>query len=350
MRYLPFAATAAALVMTALAAWQVTKSPGSVDDVAPFATPRGTPGPAVRVRVEAGESPEEIGRRLEDMGVIHSATQFEVLVALMGYDGVLQAGEYEFDLGTPALETVYRIRRGQVSARSVTVVEGWRLEEIADAVAEQGVPRDEFLAAARAGRYDFGFLSGLSQGERLEGYLFPATYPIGSLQTPEDVVSDMLQAFALNVPAEVEERAADLGLSLHEVVTIASIIEREARVPDERPVMAQVFLSRLRLGISLDADPTVQYAVADEESIAEFGYWKQELTRADLETGSPYNTYRYYGLPPGPICSPGLGSILAVVDPADTSYLYFVARPDGSHAFAETLEEHLENVEEYRGQ
>lgn len=348
MRYLPVTATSIAVLLAAVAVWQVSESPGAIDDVAPYRSPSGTPGPAVRVKVEAGEGPEQIGRRLEEMAVIDSATQFEVLVALLGYDRLLQAGEYEFQQHSPVLQVVYRIRRGQLAAQYVTVIEGWRLAEIADALAAQGVSRDEFLAAATAGPYDFDFLADLEPGESLEGYLFPATYPIGTLQEPSQIVRDMLGAFEQNIPADVRQKGADLGLTLREVVTLASIIEREATLPDERPIMAQVFLSRLRLGIPLEADPTVQYAVADPESVAQYGYWKRELTRTDLETPSPYNTYRYRGLPPGPICSPGRDSILAVVNPADTNYLYFVAKPDGSHAFAETLEEHLENVEKYR--
>ncbi len=350
MRFLPTVASIAAVVCTGAAAWLIWQSPGVIDDAGPYRPRASTPGPAVRVRIESGESPEEIGRRLEDMAVIDSAAQFEVLVALMGYDRMLQAGEYEFNQHSPALEVVYRIRNGQTSPRLVTVVEGWRLQEIADAFAAQGVPRDEFLAAAEAGLYDYPFLAGLGQDDSLEGYLFPATYPVGSLDKPEDIVRRMLDAFQQNVPAEVEQKAADLGLTLHEAVTLASVIEREARVPEERPVMAQVFLSRLRLGMPLEADPTVQYAIASPESVRLYGYWKQGLTRSDLETASPYNTYRFRGLPPGPICSPGLDSILAAVSPADTNYLYFVAKPDGSHAFAETLSEHLENVERYGSQ
>jgi len=350
MRFLPVAASLAAVLCTGAAAWLVWQSPGAIHDAGSYRPRASTPGPAVRVRIEPGESPEEIGRRLEDMAVIDSASQFEVLVALMGYDRLLQAGEYEFDQHTAALEVVYRIRRGQTSPRLVTLVEGWRLEETADAIAAQGIPRDDFLAAAKAGPYDYPFLAELKEGDSLEGYLFPATYPVGSLDKPEDLVRRMLDAFQQNVPAEVEQKAADLGLTLHEAVTLASIIEREARLPEERPVMAQVFLSRLRLGMPLEADPTVQYAIADPQSVRLYGYWKQGLTRSDLESASPYNTYRHRGLPPGPICSPGLDSILAAVNPADTNYLYFVAKPDGSHAFAETLDEHLENVKKYGGQ
>ena len=137
-------------------------------------------------------------------------------------------------------------------------------------------------------------------------------------------------------------------MTIHQVVTLASIVEREAVRPDERPLIAGVFLNRLLLGMPLDADPTVQYALANESaSETVYGYWK-ELSQEDLAVDSPYNTYRYAGLPPGPICSPGLASIEAVLDPELTDYLYFVAREDGSHAFATTFEEHIQNVEKYR--
>ncbi len=138
---------------------------------------------------------------------------------------------------------------------------------------------------------------------------------------------------------------------MNEVVTLASIIEREAKVPSERPIMAQVFLSRLAQAIPLEADPTVQYALAaDPKSVAAYGYWKKELSAVDLRINSLYNTYQVSGLPPGPICSPGLEAIRAVLKPASTHYLYFVAKPDGSHLFAETFEEHLKNIKKAQGQ
>jgi UPF0755 protein len=160
----------------------------------------------------------------------------------------------------------------------------------------------------------------------------------------------MLEGFMSNVPADIATQGEALGLTLHEVVTLASIIEREAVVPEERPVMAQVFISRLNQEMLLGADPTVQFALAQEPaSVSSFGYWKQGLTVEDLGTDSPYNTYLYPGLPPGPICSPSAASIQAVVNPSATNYLYFVAKPDGTHAFAETFEEHQENVALYQG-
>jgi UPF0755 protein len=344
-------AVALALVLVVAAVWLVAAGPGNdIDDVQgyrPVASPADEP---VTVVVESGEGSDSIADALKKTGAIDSATQFRVLVAFLGYGSLLQVGEYEFTRDTPELDAVYRIRRGLVSTKSVTVVEGWRLEQIADAVAEQGIPRNDFIAAARRLDYDFSFLEDLRTGERLDGYLFPATYTIRRRDTARDVVQKMLQAFADSLPGTLEQQATDLGLTLHEVVTTASIIEREAVLPEERPVMAQVFLRRLRLGIPLEADPTVQFALAnDPDSVAEFGYWKQGLTTDDLEVASPYNTYTEAGIPPGAICSPRLDSMNAVVNPADTNYLYFVAKPDGSHAFAETFQEHLDNIEAFGG-
>jgi UPF0755 protein len=345
------AAVALALVLIVAAVWFIAAGPGNdIDDVQGYRPVESPADEPVTVVVESGEGSNSIADDLKKTGAIDSATQFRVLVAFLGYGSLLQAGEYEFTRDTPELDAVYRIRRGLVSTKSVTVVEGWRLEQIADAVAEQGIPRNEFIAAARRLDYDFPFLEGMRTGERLDGYLFPATYTIRRRDTARDVVQKMLQAFADNLPGTLEQQATGLGLSLHEVVTIASIIEREAVLPEERPVMAQVFLRRLRLGIPLEADPTVQFALAnDPDSMAEFGYWKQGLTTDDLEVASPYNTYTEAGIPPGAICSPRLDSMNAVVNPADTNYLYFVAKPDGSHAFAETFQEHLDNIEAFGG-
>ena len=345
------AAGALVLLCLALATWLVLAGPANdVDDVAAYHAAASPEGDPVTVTIDAGASTEEIAASLKARGVIGSAAQFRVLVSFLGYDRLLQSGEYEFARETPELDAVYRIRSGIVSSKSVTVVEGSRLEEIADAVARQGIDRTEFLAAARRGEYQFSFLENLKVNERLDGYLFPAKYPIRNRDTGRDVVQRMLQAFADNVPASVEEQASAEGLTLHEVVTLASIIEREAMVPEERPIMAQVFLKRLRLGIALEADPTVQYALAsDPANVSEFGYWKKELTREDLDIDSPYNTRIESGLPPGPICSPGLDSIKAVLNPANTNFQFFVAKPDGSHAFAETFQEHLENIQRYGG-
>ena len=357
MRILSIVGVVLILGMTAATVWVIAGAPDVVDE-APAALPPTPPASSptpVFVSVEENEGVQDIGQMLEDEGVIDSAIQFRVLAELLGYEKMIQAGEYEFDPDTPALQVVYRMRRGILSSLFVTVVEGWRLEEIADALDEQGVIlREDFLEAAVAGNFDdvedFDFLQRLGPATPLEGYLFPATYFYRRSDTAEDVIQQMLEAMDRNFSEELRRDALNVGLTTHGVLTLASIIEREAKVTEERPIMAQVFLARLRRGIPLAADPTVQYALGgDPESVAESGYWKAELTAEDLEVGSAYNTYRFGGLPLGPIAAPRLDSIEAVVEPADTDYLYFVAREDedGSHAFAETLEEHQQNIEEF---
>lgn len=335
-------------LMVAAAIWFIVTSPGRIDEVPPYTAPSASPGDPVAVSVLAGQPAKDIGEQLEAKGVIDSARRFEVLVALMGYNAALQAGGYEFEAGSPVLKVIYRMRRGILSTRSVTVLEGWRTEEIADEVARQGISREDFLAAARSRDYEFDFLAEIPPDRGLEGFLYPATYSIRAVDDPRDVVRQMLQAFQDNVPQGLRESAAASDMTFYQVVTLASIIEREAVIPDERPVMAQVFRTRLAYGMLLQADPTVQYALASEDPDAgPGGYWKRDLTESDLAVDSAYNTYLHPGLPAGPICNPSLDSIIAVLQPADTQYLYFVARPDGSHAFAETLAEHQENVEKY---
>jgi UPF0755 protein len=306
-------------------------------------------GAPVDITVAEGSTPKDIGQQLEDAGVIESTTQFTILVSLLGYDGKLQAGDYEFAAGTAELDAIYRLRRGIMTTRAVTLIEGWRLEEVAEAVAAQGISREEFIAQAHVRNFDFPFLEEVRGAASLEGYLYPATYPIRRDATVDEVLTGMLRSFDEALPDDAAAQAAQAGLTLHEVVTIASIIEREARVEAERPIMAQVFLRRLRQGIPLEADPTVQYALAeDAASVEANGWWKRGLSLEDLEADSPYNTYVNGGIPPGPICSPRMDSITAVLQPADTNYLFFVAKADGSHAFAETFDEHQRNIEQYQ--
>jgi UPF0755 protein len=337
-----------ALVVGA-AAWVVASSPRAV--------PRGgvgvppTAGESVFVRVEAGDNASAIATRLTAAGVIEDAGVFRLLASLMGADRSLAAGEYEFRRGSSALDAVVRIRDGLTSARIVTVPEGLRLEEVAALLEQRGVvSAAEFLAAARgfaASGAAALLLSSRPQGVTLEGYVYPATYSFARSLTAAEVVGQMVSALDERLTPALREEARARGLSLHEVLTLASIVEREAVVAAERPVIASVFLNRLAQGMALQADPTVQYAVSTRSGGQE-GWWKRSLTAADLQFDSPYNTYTRGGLPPGPIANPGLDSILAVLRPEKTSYLYFVARPDGSHAFATTFEEHERNVERFQ--
>ena len=351
-RLLPLAIAAAALAAVGLVAWAVSCTPGAVLQNEPalpvLPTPSGTD--AVSVEVAAGESAGDISRRLEETGVIESARLFRILVALMGVENEMVAGRYGFDRGMPTLQVIGRLRLGITMPLTVTVPEGLRSEEVALLMEREGIVKaEDFRRALASETYDFAFLAERPPGAGLEGYLFPATYGFSRGVTAEEVVRRMLAAFDAQVTPELRQAIQGSGLTLHEAVTLASIVEREAVRPEERPLIAGVFLNRLRLGMSLGADPTVQYALAsDPASVERFGFWKQGLTTEDLQVDSAYNTYVNGGLPPGPIANPGLASLEAVAHPAQTSYLYFVARQDGSHVFAETLEEHLRNVEEYQ--
>ena len=351
MRFVPLAGILLAVVMVGIAIWQITETPGAVlNEEPPTVLTTSTPGEPVLISIQAGQTAQEVGDKLEQAGIISSGLLFRVLTALEGYDHKLVAGDYEFEKGMPTLEVAERIRRGQTAPLVVTIREGLRAEEIAELMeSKKVVSADDFLQAIEQW-YEFSFLYSKPYSANLEGYLFPDTYFFHRNMTAQEVVQQILENFDQRFDANLRQEAANAGLSLRTVLTLASIVEREAQVPDERPIIAGVFLTRLRRGMPLEADPTVQYALGnDPASVAKYGYWKQELTQADLEVDSLYNTYRNAGLPPGPICNPGLASIEAVIRPAQTDYLYFVARADGSHVFAETMEEHLRNIQQYGG-
>lgn len=307
--------------------------------------PVARPDAIVTVTIPEGADAETIGNKLESAGAIESGELFQALVWLMDVEDQLSAGEYEFSRGETALAAIDRIRRGQTAPLMVTVPEGLRFEEIGELLEKAGVvTADEFRLAVNQRDYFSPAVAATPPGQSLEGFLFPATYGFSRVATGHDVVQQMLTAFEEQALPKVPA-AGRFSRPLRDVITIASIVEREARVPEERPLIASVFLNRLAIGMPLQADPTVQYAVASNPaSVQRYGWWKRELTSTDLLLPSPYNTYVNLGLPPGPIANPGLASIEAVVRPAQTSYLYFVARPDGSHVFAQTLEEHTRNV------
>lgn len=305
----------------------------------------------VRFVVEPGQSGTEIAAALEEAGLVESAWAFQLLTRLRGAQSELRAGEYQLRRNMTAGEIVESLRGGIGNVGGFTVPEGWRAAEIADALEKRGLARrDEFLALVRAGDFQSDFLSSRPPGASLEGYLFPDTYQIVPGKPTREIVQLMLDVFGQRFTPEMRAQAAQRGLTAHQVVTLASIVEREAVRAEERPVIASVFYNRLARGMKLQTDPTVQYAVAGvNPPLAVGGYWKRGLTELDLQIDSPYNTYRQVGLPPGPIANPGLASIQAVLQPAQTEYLYFVAKPDGSHAFARTLREHNENVARYQG-
>jgi UPF0755 protein len=301
----------------------------------------------VSITVEQGESPGAIARKLERAGVIRSAEHFGAVAGLMGVGNELKAGEYELARGQPAAVVIDRLRRSVTIPQYVlTIVEGWRWEQVSEHLERKGVASAaDFQAALTATDYTAPYLAQRPPGATLEGYLFPDTYFFTVKATPHDIVARLLATFSEKFPPDLQQQAMAHGLTLHQVVTLASIVEREAVAPSERPIIASVYLNRIKEGMPLQADPTTQYALAvTPESVEKYGWWKRDLTEDDLKVNSPYNTYAVPGLPPGPIASPGADSLRAVAQPAQTDYLYFVAKPDGTHAFARTLDEHNRNV------
>lgn len=300
--------------------------------------------------VNRGETAATIAERLQREKLISNALLFRLMAKLRGIDSQIEAGEYQLRRNMTMNEVLDELAHSQFAGSRITVVEGWRAEEIADMLQRRGVAkRNEFLALVNAASFDADFLRSRPVGASLEGYLFPDTYRVPPGITVEEIIQMMLKNFGQRFNQDMREKAVKSGLSIHEVVTLASIVEREAVLPEERPVIASVYLNRLKANMLLQADPTVQYAVADVNSTGEpREYWKKTLTVADLAIDSPYNTYRYKGLPVGPIANPGLASIKAVLEPAETDYLYFVAAENGTHVFARTLDEHNQNVAKYR--
>lgn len=292
------------------------------------------------VEIPRGSSPGLIARRLKEAGVVRNELAFRLAVSMQNASGRLQAGEYRFDRPLTAAEVVEKIRRGDVYLRTITFREGLTIRQMAELFESKGFgPSADFIAAAR----DAARIQALDPAARdLEGYLFPDTYSLPRQTTADQLVARMVSGFERALTADIRERAAARGLTIRELVTLASLVEKETGKAEERPIIAGVYANRLEIGMGLQCDPTVIYA------LERAGRFTGDLTREDLRFDSPYNTYRYAGLPPGPIASPGQASLAAAASPADVPYLYFVSRNDGSHAFASTLEEHNRNVHQYQ--
>lgn len=287
----------------------------------------------VFVDIRRGAGVFEMAAQLEQAGVLPRGWPF-LLVRLLRPRPVLQAGEYRFDGPLTTLEVFDKIARGEVFYHSLTIPEGYTMFETADAVAQTGlVSRDAFLAAARRGERIAGLVPG---AETLEGFLFPDTYRLTRHTTAEELVGQMIRRFA--------EVYRDLppAQNLREAVVLASLVEKETSVAAERPLVAAVFRNRLRIGMALQCDPTVIYAL----QLA--GRYRGEIYKDDLAFKSPYNTYMHPGLPPGPIANPGRASLQAALAPAETNYLYFVADHQGGHVFSADLNQHARAVAGYR--
>jgi len=292
------------------------------------------------VTIEPGSSTRAIGQRLVESGVVRDEATFRAALWRTGRARSLQAGEFRFDRPMTPAEVIEKIARGDVYNRKITFPEGLTIQEMARIYEQQGFGKAAaFLDAAR----DESPIREIDPAATdLEGYLFPETYAMPREATAATLVGLMVARFKQLFTPEMQQAGTALGLSVRQAVTLASLVEKETAAPPERPMVAAVYLNRLKIGMGMQADPTVIYA------LQRAGKYDGNLRRDDLQFDSPYNTYRYPGLPPGPIASPGLASLQAAVAPAQVDYLYFVSRNDGSHVFARTLDEHNENVREFQ--
>ena len=312
--------------------------------------PAGTDGTPVTFVVNSGETVVEVATRLQEAGLVLDAELFRRYVQYHEMDTTIEAGEFTLRQTMTIPEVAAALQRGQVAEQVVTIQEGLRLEQVAAAVAAQTtIPEDEFLALATTGWRDAGlaydFLAEIPPGATLEGFLFPETYRLPEEATAIDLLNRMLQTFDTRVTPEMRAAGAPHEMTFYELIVMASIVEREAVLDEERPFIASVYFNRWTFGWLLNADPTVQYGMASQPGWT--GEWWPQLTPENYQSVvSPYNTYLNLGLPPTPICSPGLASIEAAAYPADTDYFYFLAdctKNDGSHLFAVSEEEHLNN-------
>lgn len=293
------------------------------------------PSSPVRVIIPSGSTGGQIAKILADQDLIKSEFIFGLLIRWQGVAGELKAGEYRFTPTMSPREIIKELLRGNIVDNyvRVTIPEGYTLLQMAALLAQKGFDEEKFLSLVQSGDFAYEFIPDLP-GEadyRLEGYLFPDTYHFSPGEGEEAVINRMLQRFEEKTVPKIKERAGELGMSLHELITLASIIEREALLAEEKPVISGVFHKRLQRGMKLQSCATVQYVLGEP---------KVHLSTADTQIPSPYNTYLHTGLPPGPIGAPGEDSLLAAANPEENSYLYFCARDDGSHTFSITLAEH----------
>jgi UPF0755 protein len=291
----------------------------------------------VVVWIEPGKGFFETMDVLEEAGLVNDRDKFRWLAYLRGDETRIRAGEYALRASMSPMAMLDRLVRGEAILRKVVIPEGITAAKIAEIVEREGlVSRETFLRAVS----DQAIVQVLGvEGNTLEGYLFPETYHFSKGVTAEEIIGKMVSQFRAVFTPEWTDRARQMGFSVHQIVTLASIVERETGKPDERPLIASVMLNRLKRHMRLESDPTVIYGLEGFDG---------NIRREDLNRLTPYNTYRIQGLPAGPIGNPGKASLEAVLYPSDASYLYFVSRNDGSHHFSRTLSEHNRMVRKYQ--
>ena len=293
--------------------------------------------------VEVGESVDTVANHLQIVGLIRDAEALRSYMIYSGIDTSMQAGEYKLSTAMSAMDIAHQLQDATPEEVTFVVLPGWRLEEIADSLPTSGLPitYDEFLSAAKTPPQEYDFLAGASS---IEGFVYPDSYTFSRKISVDEMIHDILRNFSAHLTLDLKNGFERQGLSVYQAVTLASMVEREAVHEEEQPLIASVYLNRLNIGMKLDADPTVQYAIG--YNFLQQSWWTNPLSLLDLQVNSIYNTYKYPGLPPTPIANPSLGALHAVAFPAETNYYFFRAKCDGSgyHIFAETFDEHLQNA------
>ncbi len=298
------------------------------------------PDKKVHVKISTGMTTGEIAAQLEEKGVIGSSLKFRILSRIRGYDDQLRPGTYVFMAGMNDEEVFEKLLTGEKYLVTFTVPEGFGIKNIAERLYEIDLAdKEDFLKAAE----NFEPYPYMKKHKDViysaEGFLFPETYTVESDASVEDIMNMMAEEFDKKLTLAMREKARQMDLSIYDLITLASLVEREVRYAEDRPIVAQVFLKRLKINMPLQTDASLQYLMDAP---------KEDVSIEDTQIDSPYNTYQHGGLPPGPIASPGIESIKAVLNPADTDYLYFVADRDGHNHYAGTYAEHMELVNQYR--
>lgn len=293
--------------------------------------------------IEVGESVDSVANHLQSVGLIGDAEAFRSYMIYAGMDTSMQAGEYKLSTAMSAMDIAHQLQDATPEEVTFVVLPGWRLEEIADSLSTSGlsVTYDKFLSAAKMPPHDYDFLEGASS---IEGFVYPDSYIFSRQISVDEMINDMLRNFSAHLTLDLKNGFERQGLSVYQAVTLASMVEREAVHEEEQPLIASVYLNRLKIGMKLDADPTVQYAIG--YNFLQQSWWTNPLSLLDLQVNSVYNTYKYPGLPPTPISNPSLSALHAVAFPDETNYYFFRAKCDGSgfHEFSETFDEHLQNA------
>lgn len=309
-------------------------------------TPASDDPSPVPFTVMVGETAVSVANRLYEQSLISDPDVFRRFLSYNGLDATLEAGDYELRRNMTMREVAETLQKANFEEVSVTIPEGWRAEQVAELLTQQQImDGTAFLAAVRQGvGVEHPLLADRPAGASYEGYLFPDTYRLPIKATPEDLIQRMVENMASKIPPNALDLAAGQGYTFYEILTIASIVEREAVIPAERPTIASVYLNRLAQGMYLQADPTVQYAMGYQTDAGV--WWKTPVTLDEYsQVNSPYNTYLNPGLPPGPIANPGASSIIATLQPEQTDYIFFMGcGGEGAHLFANNYETHQQNV------